>query len=345
MKILKTAVIGLGRAGWQMHIPDVIRHPGFELIAVVDPLGERLADAKREFGVTGYQDCVELFQSETPDLIVIAAPTHFHRDQAVAAFENGIDVFCDKPMACSLQEADEMIAAAQKYMRKLMIYQPHRSYVETVALLDLINKNLIGQIYLIKRAWTRYRIRVDWQALRKYGGGELNNSGAHFIDQLIYLAGSQVKNISCFPRKIVSRGDAEDMAKIVMETENGIILDMDINMAAAQPITPWQVMGARGSILWDEVNQAWRVRYYLENELQEYNLQNSLAAANRSYCDDQDIPWREEIVRITDYEPIDFYQKCYEYYALNEEPFIPITQSREIMRIIEECRSGMISDR
>ena len=75
------------------------------------------------------------------------------------------------------------------------------------------------------------------------------NSGAHFIDQLLYLSGSPVKKQTCSLKKIISRGDAEDVAKIVMETENGMILDLDINFAAAIPITPFQVFGDRGSIL------------------------------------------------------------------------------------------------
>jgi predicted dehydrogenase len=340
MKILKTAVVGLGRAGWQMHIPEVLRHKNLELIAVVDPLEERLEEVNREFGIKGYKHCKELYDHETTDLVVIASPTHFHKDQAILAFENSSDVLCDKPMACSLDEADEMINSMESNDRKLMIYQPHRAYAYTVAILDILSKDLIGQVYMIKRAWTMYRIRVDWQAFSKYGGGELNNSGAHFIDQLIYLSGSQVKTLSCFPRKIISRGDAEDVAKIVMETENGIILDLDINFASAIPITPFQVFGNRGSIIWDEENNTWRVRYYHQEDLKEINLQNNLAADNRSYCDDQDIPWQEAVYPVADYKPIDFYEKCYEYFALNKEPFIPVSQSREIMRIVEQCRQG-----
>jgi scyllo-inositol 2-dehydrogenase (NADP+) len=340
MKTLKTAVIGLGRAGWQMHIPEIIRHKNFELIAVVDPLSERLQEAQDKYRVKGYPDCQTLFRSERPELIVIASPTHFHVQQALEAFQNGVDVFCDKPIAPSLNETDQIIAAMKEYDRKLMVYQPHRAYVDTVSLRDILSQDLIGPVYMIKRAWTRYRIRVDWQAFRKYGGGELSNSGAHFIDQLLYLSGSTLKNISCSLRRVISRGDAEDMAKIVMETKNGMILDLDINMAAAHPITPWQVLGERGSILWHEKRQAWLVRYFEKEAAVGIKLQNTLAAENRSYCDDQEIPWQEKIFPVSDFQPINFYDKCYEYFAQNKKPFVPIAETREIMRIIEQCRKN-----
>ncbi len=337
-KILNTAVIGLGRAGWQMHIPDIIRHDGFDLIAVVDLLQERLDEARNEFGVKGYLNCEMLFKNEKPDLVVIASPTHFHADQAIAAFEQGADVLCDKPMAPSLAEADRMIQAMKKHNRKLMVYQPHRAYVDTVALRSILNSDLIGSVFMIKRAWTRYRIRVDWQAFRKYGGGELINSGTHFIDQLLYLSKSPLKKLTCSLRKIISQGDAEDVVKIVMETENRMILDLDINFATVIPITPFQVFGERGTIIWDEDQQAWQVRFYRKEEFSGIELQNTLAAKDRSYCDDQDIPWQEKTFPVSDFQPIDYYDKCYEYFALDKEPFVPVTESREIMRIIEACQ-------
>jgi scyllo-inositol 2-dehydrogenase (NADP+) len=338
MKVLATAVIGLGRAGWQIHMPEVLKHQNYNLIAVVDPLQERLDEARRAIGVKGYRDCDSLFSKEDPDLVVIASPTHFHAEQTNLAFEHGANVLCDKPMASSLKEADTMILSMEKHGRKLMIYQPHRSYVETVALLDILKRNLIGRVYMIKRAWTRYRFRVDWQAIQKYGGGEINNSGAHFIDQLLYISGSRAKKLTCFSRKIISCGDAEDMAKILIQTENGVLLDLDINMAAAIPIPPWQILGERGSIIWDENGPSWQVRYYLQEELPGFNLQNNLAADNRSYGDDQNIPWQEEKFPVSDYQAVDFYAKAYEFFAQGQKPFIPVSESREVMRLVEESR-------
>jgi predicted dehydrogenase len=347
MNKLRTAVIGLGRAGWQMHIPQVVRHDGYDLIAVVDPLQERLEEARKEFNTRGYPDCDTLFNNEDLDFVVIASPTHFHLDQVNAAFKNGVDVLCDKPMASSLKEADQMIESMKKYGRKLMIYQPHRSYVDSVALQEILKMNLIGSIYMIKRGWTMYRIRVDWQAFQKYGGGELSNSGAHFIDQVLFLSGSRMKRFISILRKVISKGDAEDVAKIVMETENGIICDLDISMAAAYRVPPFHILGERGSIILDEEKQEWHVRFYREEDFEGIELQNTLAAFDRSYCDDQPIPWQEKVFPISDFQPIDFYGKGYEYFALDKEPFIPIEESREIMRIIDACKkdSGIYKEK
>ena len=81
MKILKTAVIGLGRIGWGTHIPKILAKPDrFALTAVVDLSQERLAEAKEKYGVNGYTDIPSMVEAEHPDLVVIASPTHLHQD-------------------------------------------------------------------------------------------------------------------------------------------------------------------------------------------------------------------------------------------------------------------------
>jgi len=340
IKVLRTAVIGLGRAGWYLHIPEIIENEKYSLAAVADPLEERLAEAKSEFGVNIYKSCDELLANENLDLLVVASPTHLHIEHTITAFKKGVDVLCDKPMAASVEEAEKMVAAMKKHGCKLMLYMPNRAFPEVVALKKILAMNLIGPVHMIKRAWTRYRIRVDWQAFRKYGGGELNNSGAHFIDQLLYLSNSKLKSYYCKIRKIASRGDAEDMAKIVMETENGMILDIDINFAAAQPILTWHVLGKRGSMIKDDVNETWKVKYYDEGDDSKIQLQNNLAADDRSYCDEQNITWQEKTFPVSDFQHVGYYDLCHEHFALNKKPFVSPTESVEIMKMITAFRES-----
>jgi len=344
MRQLRTAVIGLGRVGWQFHVPQIINHEGFALVAVVDPLDERLAEAQATFGpalkepLRTYRDHLTMLEEAKPDLVVICSPTRFHLEQALAAFAHGYDVFCDKPMAPTLEEADTMIAAARDAGRKLMVYQPHRAMVEVVALQDILRRGILGPVYMMKRARSAFTRRNDWQALRKYGGGMLNNYGAHFVDQLLYLAGSRAARIFCALRTIASLGDADDVVKAVIETENGIILDLDINMAAAVPLTPWVILGRCGSATLDESAHTWRVRYFCPTDLADISLDESLAAPGRKYASGETIPWREESFPLADYAPVDFYTKVYDYYALDATPFVPIAESREVMRVLDMCR-------
>jgi predicted dehydrogenase len=338
MKRLRTAVVGLGRIGWQYHIPSIRRNNGFELIAVVDPLPDRLREAELQFGVRTYSNLEVLFGTADVDLLVVASPTEFHAGHTVHGFEHGCDVFCEKPLACTLTEANVMLEAMERTGRKLMVYQPHRGGSDILALQDLLQRDLIGPVYVLKRAWSGFDRRTDWQAFRKHGGGMLNNYGAHMIDQLLYLSRSPVRRVACALRTVVTQGDADDVVKVVMETSNGILLDLDITMAAAQPLPAWHVFGSRGSAFLDEDEGCWRVRFYREEEVNTPAPQQGLAAEQRRYGSGETIPWREQIIALAGFPPIDFYEKAYDFFALGKSSFVPVEETREVMRVIDMCR-------
>ncbi|MBN1641252.1 MAG: Gfo/Idh/MocA family oxidoreductase [Anaerolineae bacterium] len=338
MAVLRTGIVGLGRIGWQFHAPQAAAHAGFALVAAVDPLEARREEAVARYGVRAYATYEEMLAAEALDLVVIASPTPFHVEQALAAFAQGCDVFCDKPMAPTLADADRVIDAARASGRKLMVYQPHRARADVVALRQILAEGWIGPLYMCKCARTAYIRRNDWQAFRAYGGGMLNNYGAHFVDLLLYLAGSRARRVSCAMRTVASLGDAEDVIKAVIETEDGAILDLDINMASAHPMPEWHVLGQRGSIVYDEAQRAWHVRYYRAGTLGEGIVYRELAAPGRRYGNVETIPWEERTVPVAREGGIDYYAQCYAFFAEDKPPFVPVEETREVMRVLDLCR-------
>ncbi len=338
MKTLSTAVIGLGRIGWQFHIPNILKHGGFTLTAVVDPLAERREEALREFGAKGYADFTELLDNEALDLIALASPTHLHAEQAIQAMERGIDVFCDKPMARSLAEVDRMIAAMRANGRKMMVYQPHRVTNEAAAVRYILAQGWLGEIFMVKRALVHYTRRNDWQAFKEFGGGMLSNYGAHTLDQVLHLFGFGVRRLECHMRKIASLGDADDVVKALAELENGILVDLEINMACSVSMPNWVVAGRHGTAI--HQGDKFLVRFYREDELSDLSLQDGLAAANRKYGNEEVIPWQLVELPLADFPGGDFYDHCYAYYAMGETPFVPIEETREVMRLLDASRAS-----
>ena len=340
MAPIRTAVSGLGRIGWQFHLPNLQRHEGFELVGVVDPLAGRLQEAADEYGVAGYADLEACLKAQKPQLLVVTAPTLFHMEQTLAAFGQGCDVFCEKPLAVGLAQADRMIAAMERQGRKLMVYQPHRATAQTVSLRHLLGRDLIGPLYMVKSARSAFTRRNDWQAFAANGGGMLFNYGAHIIDQWLYLCGSTAVQISCHLRTVASRGDADDVVKAVIETASGVVLDIDINMASAHPMPPCQILGRYGSIVLDEGEGLWQVRYFDPEEVGALDVQPGFAAGDRRYGSGEKIPWRQDSVRIADFAAVDFYRHVHGYFGAGQAPFVPIAQTREVMRVLEACRGG-----
>ena len=336
-KKLRVAVIGLGRIGWQYHLPQIESHEGFELVAVVDPLPERLEEAKVKYNVQGFTDYTQMLSRIKPDLVVVASPTQFHCDQSILAFEYGADVFCEKPVVLNTDQLDKIIDSMQKHKRKFMVYQPYRLSSEISCLKHILEDQLVGDLYMIKRTFSRYSRRDDWQAFSANGGGMVYNYGSHFIDQLLYIAGFDVSYVKCFTDTIATLGDAEDVAKVVMQTDGGVLLDLDINCAAALPMRPWQLFGKYGSITNDVNSSKFYVRYFALEEIEPLSANPQLAAAGRQYCNNPDIKWQERVYDANDFDGADYYDKCYDYFALTRESFVPVWETRMLVDIIDKC--------
>jgi len=340
MKILRTAIIGAGRIGWEFHIPEIVKNNKYELIAVVDPLESRLKEADNTFSVKGFSSIEQLLQNEKPDLIVIASPTPFHKEQAILAMEAGCNVLCDKPLASNLEDVDLMIEAMKRYNRKLMVYQPLRFTSEFLALKSIVDSGIIGKTYMIKGAYSNYTRRNDWQAFLKNGGGMLNNYGAHLIDKMLVLANSKAERIECELRTIAALGDADDVVKAIITMENGVILDVDINMATAHEIRPWHIIGECGSIIPNSDETGWIVKYFNQKDLKEIPIDKTLAAADRKYSSEEKIPWHEKKVLSSDFTAINYYDEIYKYFELNNNPLVPVSETRELMRVLKKCRES-----
>ena len=340
MKHLRTVVVGLGRIGWQFHRPQIDSHEGYLLSGVVDPLSDRLAEAADKFGVAAFPDLPSCLRQVLPDLVVLASPTPLHAEQAEMAFAAGCDVFTDKPMAPDLATADRMIAAAQHHGRRLTVYQPERGSREVVCLQSILAQGLIGDVYMIKHTRTQYTRREDWQAWRRHGGGMLNNYGAHLLDACLHVAGGKAEKITCHLRAIATLGDADDVVKVVIETQNGILLDIDINMASAQPMLPrWHILGSHGSLQLDDEAHAWRARWFDPAELPPLTVQQGLAATARRYGSGEKFPWQEATFPVSEVQEVDYYGRSHGYFTGTGEAVVALAESRELMRVLDACRT------
>lgn len=115
MKGTGVGVIGCGFVGRGAHVPAFNEIEGAKLVAVADPDLKRRNKASKKYEVkSSYEDYADLVSDSDVDAVVVAAPTPLHAKAALAAIEAGKHVLCEMPLAASLEEADEMIEAANR---------------------------------------------------------------------------------------------------------------------------------------------------------------------------------------------------------------------------------------
>ncbi|MFW6058655.1 MAG: Gfo/Idh/MocA family protein, partial [Phycisphaeraceae bacterium] len=256
---IRAGIVGLGRSGWSIHAKSIEALPNqFQVAAVSDPDAERREEAKQTFGCRTHDSFESLIADKELDLVVVASPSHMHAEHSIAAMEAGHHVLCEKPFALSSEEADRVIAASQRTGRVIAPFQNRRYEAAFQQVQRVIESGKLGRIVQIRMAAHGFRRRWDWQTLKEYGGGTLNNTGPHFVDQALELFGPGEPEVFCLMDHTVSLGDADDHVKLVLHGEDHPIVEVEMTAACPFGQDPWLVMGTQGGLRGNARELEWK---------------------------------------------------------------------------------------
>jgi predicted dehydrogenase len=168
-------------------------------VAVCD-INEQVArERAEEFDVPAvYTDWRDLLDDEDVDAVSVLLPHHLHREVAVAAAEAGKHVLTEKPMATSLAEADDMIAAAEAAGVVLMVGQILRFRPANIRARELIRDGAIGEPrnILRRRLGKSQGFRSEWaRRPEEAGGWVLYGFGAHEVDMILWLNDAEAQTV------------------------------------------------------------------------------------------------------------------------------------------------------
>ena len=195
----RAALIGCGGKG-RDHTNTLIKNELVDLVAFCDIREEALQAYQEMYGVSAlYTDYQEMFEREELDLVVISTQAPQHHATTLAAAAHGCHVLCEKPMAVTLQEADEMVAACDTAGVRLSINHQKRASAYNAYAKRLIADGEIGEIFLI-RAYEKGG-RKAGNAIMEMGthlfdwvhnfGGEVSWAAAHITSADSLVAGPQ----------------------------------------------------------------------------------------------------------------------------------------------------------
>ncbi len=248
---INVAIAGLGRAGRYMHIPEIMQYPEyFQIVAGCDNAPDRLLDLPEAMkGKKLTTDFEEILADPLVELVCIVTRNPDHVPMALRALEAGKAVVLEKPVAVTEAQAEEILAAAKRYPGKCLWRFNRRFEPQFVQLKKIIASGILGSIRLIKIArHPAFSRRNDWQTLREFNGGMLNNWGPHIIDQALQLLESPVKDFWSDLQHVLAAGDADDQVKIILRGENGRVIDIEFSNCCALPGNLYEVRGSRGSL-------------------------------------------------------------------------------------------------
>ena len=334
---IRIGVAGLGRIGWDFHCKEIANSRAFELAAVQDVEVDRCREAEQLYGAATFTSFSEMLKSSDLEAVAIATPTHLHKDMALKALRAGCHVLLEKPMASNSQEAAAIVRSAARRGLLLTVYQPLRASAFFQHLRKVLASGLIGEVYHVRLGAFGFVRRNDWQSLRKYGGGMLNNYGAHGIDALLQLIGYDVKRVFCNLRAVASLGDAEDVVKVLLETRKGVLGELDVNQASAIAPHSTIVWGTRGTVSLSPKRDRLIVKHLPPEGLAPRKLDRSLASADRKYPAEK-LSFKEEAVPVDRSLKVDVYANFAAAVRKRAPLFVKPKEPLAVMRIIDRCR-------
>ena len=219
---LKAAVIGCGMAAKIDHIRWYAGNPDVDLVALADANLDAARFCAEHWGGKPYADAEEMLKVEQPDVVSVCSPVAKHCEHTVMAADYGAHVFTEKPMAPTIEECDQMIAAARRNNVTLGIAFHKRYNVGTEEVQRRIKAGDIGHPIFGRTHWTVYAGHVrGFRGKLETGGGCFQDHGSHWLDQYRWWIGEVSAVQGMIDIFYPEANEVEDYAVAIVEFENG----------------------------------------------------------------------------------------------------------------------------
>lgn len=250
-KPIKLGIVGLGRAGYSMHLKEIESSEApVEIVAVCDVEADRCESMKEKYGCKTYVNVEDLVEDPDVEVVDIATRSCDHFRHAKTALEAGKIVFLEKPITETYEEAKVLMALNERLGgNKLYVRHNRRFEPKFMQINKIIESGILGDVFLIRRAVCQYDRRRDWQTLSQYGGGQLLNWGPHIVDQALQFCGGDYKRMQAITRRVAAAGDCEDFIHATFEGINGRTVEIEISGGSALTLPAHAVFGTRGALI------------------------------------------------------------------------------------------------
>jgi len=340
-KPIKLGIAGLGRAGAGMHFPELeSRKELFQIVAVCDVIADRRNKAAEKYGCKAYENVEDLVADPDVEMVSIATRSYEHFRHGKMALEAGKDVFMEKPMCRTYDEAAALRDIAAKSRGNLYVRHNRRFEPGFQHIREIIASGILGEVYEIKLRRVGYQRRDDWQTIKEFGGGQLLNWGPHIIDHGLQFLESPLKSIWSDLRLIAAVGDAEDHLKIILTGENNRIVDLEISGGAAISEPEYLVWGTKGALRCDGNTITLK---YLDPQIELEQRKPDPGTPGTSFGSSEALNWIDQTIPINPAKKVDMTMIWDELYnAVRNISDFPITldEAVEVMRVISLAKKG-----
>lgn len=252
---VRIGLIGCGGIA-HFHLGHIVSIPEAKVVALADPDSkniERLRGAFMQLDECEvFSDFDQMLDSTDLDAVEILTPHTLHFEQIIESLRRGLHVLVEKPMVCKVEHAKEVVAKSEGSSRVVLVsyqrhYQPQFRYIR-----NIIESGELGDLQFISALQCQ-----DWLELTKNtwrqdpvlsGGGQLNDSGSHLLDIILWTTGLRATEVFAYVDRLGTQVDIN--SALAVKLDNGV--EASISVVGNSP-TWWEDMtfwGEKGAIFY-----------------------------------------------------------------------------------------------
>jgi len=302
MRRVKTGVIGTGFIG-PAHIEALRRLGHVDVVALAECSADLAKSKAQMLGIAkSYGDYGELLKDDRIESVHVCSPNYLHYEMAKAALEAGKHVVCEKPLAISVAEAEELVELADKTGLVNAVNFNIRYYPLMRQVRMMVQKGDVGQVFAVQGSylqdWLFHPTDYNWRLEPDQSGRSraIADIGSHWMDLIEHVTGLRIqevcadfatfhkirkkplKRIETYAGKVLKPEDyqdvpinTEDYATVLFRFENNGRGVMTVNQVAAgrKNRLYFEIDGSKQAIAWESEmpNQIWIGRRDGNNEI------------------------------------------------------------------------------
>ncbi len=340
---LNFGIVGHGFMGHE-HEKMLKDFDGINVVAICDIDPEQLKDVGE--GIKTYTQAEEMFQNSEVQVVLISANNNQHKKLVIDAANAGKDIICEKPVAMSVEELDEMMAAVEKAGVKFTVHQQRRFDPDFRTAKAVYDEGKLGAIYTIQSKLYGFNGNMhDWHVYVEEGGGMLYDWGVHLIDQMLWMVPQKVTQVYATVKNVINK-EVDDYFHIMLHFESGLIGEIELGTYFLTDKEHWFerhwfVGGNKGSAYIDGFFPDGKIvhtAHLLENVSGKRTM--TAAGPTRSFGPAPEGMLITEALPKVDTKHEDYFTNYLNAYEGREEFLVKIPETRRVLKLMEAIRES-----
>ena len=249
---MRVGIAGYGVVGKKRY-SSIVKNSSFK----VTDISELNSIARKEIpkGINIFDNYQDLILQADLDIIFISLPNKYASDAVSLSLKKGLNVFCEKPPARTLEELLQVQKIYEKHpSQKLMYGFNHRFHLSVEEAKSIIDSNIYGNVINLKGVYGKSQMisfnQTDWRTKREEsGGGILLDQGIHMLDLIRYLSGEDFSKVFSFIDNAFWNFDVEDNAYVLMQSPKGIVAQVHSSATQWRHIFNLEITLQKGSLV------------------------------------------------------------------------------------------------